>query len=371
MRETFVAPVALVAVALLTFPVAAAEPVKAEQQYKNIQSFKGAPASDIDPAMEFMARALGVGCEHCHVTGGNGPWPMEKDDKLAKRTARKMIAMQERINHDFFGGHQEVTCATCHAGRAEPLPTPPMTAHAGHGEAAAKPAAPPPSLRPDDVLQKFVTASGGKAAWAKLKTRVSTGTFVGPPQGLPLEVTQAAPNRWRGRIVLPFGNFEQGFDGKSGWQRTPTGEVNDLGGKDLADARRDAPLALPLALPSLVSGLKVLADEAVEGHNAHVLEGKNGGVVERLAFDADSGLLLRWSTQGHTLLGELPQETSFEDYRKVDGVMVPFRVVRNIAGEKVTMTYQSIKHNVAVDDKELTRPAPAPAPAPAPVPAKK
>src|SRR5439155_12189839 len=212
------------------------------------------------------------------------------------------------------------------------------------------PAAPPPSLRADDILQKYVTASGGKPAWAKLKTRSATATFVGPPGGLPLEITQAAPNHWRLRIILKFGTYERGFDGKSGWLREPSGEVTDLGGKDLDDARRDAPLALPLALPSLLSGLKVVADEPVNGHNAHVLEGKNaGGVVERLVFDADSGLLVRWSTEGHTPLGELPQEISFEDYRKVDGVMLPFRVVDNVAGEKQTITYQSIKHNAPVD----------------------
>ena len=66
----------------------------AEQQYKNITSFKGAPAEEVMPAMQFMATSLGVECAFCHVTG-----KMEADEKAAKKTAREMIAMTAAISH--------------------------------------------------------------------------------------------------------------------------------------------------------------------------------------------------------------------------------------------------------------------------------
>ncbi|MCU1277855.1 MAG: hypothetical protein JWM53_1401, partial [bacterium] len=108
----FVAAVAAVA--------AAAEIKTAEQQFKNIQVLKGMPASQLNATMDVMSGALGVECNHCHVMGGPGQAPaMEKDDKGAKRTARKMVTMMQKINKDFFGGELAVTCATCHNGRAE------------------------------------------------------------------------------------------------------------------------------------------------------------------------------------------------------------------------------------------------------------
>src|SRR6476659_2841906 len=60
------------------------EPV-AEQQYKNIQIFKGRPASEVRPAMDAFTSGLGVGCDFCHVSDekGNGVW--EKDDKETKK----------------------------------------------------------------------------------------------------------------------------------------------------------------------------------------------------------------------------------------------------------------------------------------------
>src|SRR5512141_2561488 len=80
----------------------AADPNLAEGRFKNIQVFKGYPADDVFPAMQFISAALGVDCEYCHVEHAN-----EKDDKKEKQTARKMIAMTFAINHDNFDGHRE------------------------------------------------------------------------------------------------------------------------------------------------------------------------------------------------------------------------------------------------------------------------
>ena len=79
-----------------TAPAASApDPGKAEGRFKNIQVFKGYPADDLVPAMQFISNALGVDCDFCHVD--RAP---EKDDKKEKQTARKMITMTRAINHD-------------------------------------------------------------------------------------------------------------------------------------------------------------------------------------------------------------------------------------------------------------------------------
>src|SRR5437879_6586347 len=158
--------------------VARAEaPKPAEQQFKNIQVFKGAPAAQIDPTMDVMAGALGVGCDHCHVKADKGPWAMEKDDKAAKRTARKMVTMMRQINHDFFGDNQEVTCATCHNGRAEPRTVPPLERVASKDEGEGEKKA--PALTVKQILDKWVQASGSAAAWGKLRTRSVKGNVEG------------------------------------------------------------------------------------------------------------------------------------------------------------------------------------------------
>ncbi len=108
----------------------------AEQVYKNIQVMKGVPADRLVWAMKYFTQALGVRCEHCHVTAPGNPIPgfgaWSKDDLEAKQTARKMIQMVGSIDKEFFPGKDGPTCWTCHRGSTkpelEPPPPPPQPA---------------------------------------------------------------------------------------------------------------------------------------------------------------------------------------------------------------------------------------------------
>jgi hypothetical protein len=101
----------------------------AEQVYKNIHVLKGVPADKLLQTMKYFTRALGVRCEHCHVTAAGSQIPgfgaFSKDDIEAKQTARKMIQMVGAINQDFFSGKTGPTCWTCHRGNVKPEIEPP------------------------------------------------------------------------------------------------------------------------------------------------------------------------------------------------------------------------------------------------------
>jgi hypothetical protein len=88
-----------------------------EQTRKNIQVLKGLPDSQLFSVMNFMRGSLGVSCAYCHVHNeGGDKWEWEKDDKPAKRAARRMMQMVIDINKTNFNGAQPVTCYTCHRG---------------------------------------------------------------------------------------------------------------------------------------------------------------------------------------------------------------------------------------------------------------
>src|ERR1041384_7312664 len=76
----------------------------AEQRYKNIQIFKGLPATQLDPTMAFISGSLGVKCNYCHVN------QFDKDDKPTKLAARRMIQMVLDINK---GNFNEIGRASC------------------------------------------------------------------------------------------------------------------------------------------------------------------------------------------------------------------------------------------------------------------
>jgi hypothetical protein len=325
--------------------------------FKNVQFLKRSSHDDLDLAMKYISGALGVGCEYCHVATPGGPWPMDKDDKEAKRTARKMMVMAEKINHDFFGGHQVVTCVTCHQGHAEPLDTPNLeTVFREHPPALAGDDAKPPTVTVKEVLDHYAQAAGGKAAWDKLHSRVARGKLLfGPTVEMPLEETLAAPDKILAKVTTPNGVVTQGFDGKDGWVKTGFG-VFAQSPMDRADSAREGRFYTPIKLEAIVSGLKVLADALVGKAAAHVLVGRAFGCNETLYFDVKTGLLVRRVVRMDTPLGELAEQIDYEDWKTVDGVMLPFTLKRNSGGEVQVEKYSSIQHNVAVDEKSFARP---------------
>jgi Photosynthetic reaction centre cytochrome C subunit len=92
----------------------------AEQVYKNVQALKGVPAGRWMLIMTMFSKSLGVECSHCHVEGA-----FEKDDKPAKQTARKMLAMVSAISKEVYKGPTPINCYTCHKGKTEPVSFPP------------------------------------------------------------------------------------------------------------------------------------------------------------------------------------------------------------------------------------------------------
>ena len=84
---------------------------------------------------------------------------------------------------------------------------------------------------------------------------------------------------------------------------------------------------------------------------------------ERLFFDTQTGLLLRRISYMATLLGLIPEQIDFEDYRDVDGVKFPFtiRVSSIEVGNPVsTRTFSEMKLNGGVDDAKFNIPAGTP-----------
>jgi hypothetical protein len=87
--------------------------------------------------------------------------------------------------------------------------------------------------------------------------------------------------------------------------------------------------------------------------------------IEKLYFDAQTGLLLRSLSITQTMLAPIPDQTDFEDYRDVDGVKLPFTIRQSAVDARNgwTRKYTEIKQNVPIDDTKFN-PPPAPAASP-------
>ena len=89
-----------------------------EQTHKDIKVLQGQPDSQLGSIMNYFNAALGVQCNFCHVRENN-QMAFDKDHEH-KTIAREMVKMTKEINKNSFNGRNQISCYTCHQGRANP-----------------------------------------------------------------------------------------------------------------------------------------------------------------------------------------------------------------------------------------------------------
>jgi len=291
-----------------------AAPTRAGDRFKSVRLLADMPATLMIPTMAFIANSLGVTCAHCHTD------VYESDEKPMKQKARDMIVLTRAINDRHFGGRTVVTCETCHNGRAIPSAIPAIE-HAGWNQPPpVAPAAPPPELAV--VIQRFNTAVGVDAL-RRLGSQRLTGTVTRrngrtPPVTEPFELYQEQPRTFR--------------------------LTTRLSHPPEADAELPLTFLRPLLLTDTYAGLRVTGHATVDGAGAVEVTGTRAGATHRLYFSDETGLLVRRADEIDTPLGQVPEHYTFADFRAVDGVAVPRRIVWSRADYQVTFVVDDVHH---------------------------
>lgn len=325
----------------------------AEQVYKNIQVFKGVPASRLMAGMTRLSQFLGVDCAYCHV-----PNEFEKDDKPVKQTARKMFELVRTINTML--NTNSVTCYTCHRGKPKPESLPPANP-SGADQSLTKPEIKPSASMPsvDRILAAYLRALGGQAALARVTTRLMKGALV--TQGgdrAPLEVWEKAPHKSFTTFRLPMGAPLTVFNGVTGWRQEPGRNLQEISGAELTWMKFEAEFHKELKVRERYPQMKALGTARLGERETYVIEATAAArEPETWYFDAESGLLLRVDLVIVSPQGKGAVQVFYEDYRAVDGVKMPFAIRRVRPGFTWTYKFDEIKLNTSIDDAKFDKPA--------------
>ncbi|HEV2666838.1 MAG TPA: hypothetical protein VG324_18105 [Blastocatellia bacterium] len=222
----------------------------------------------------------------------------------------------------------------------------------------------------DQILDKYVQAIGGKAAFEKLKTRVMKGTWenLTTTRVSPIEIYAKAPNKRVEIFIAGDYDSSRGFNGAVGWSlnMTETG-FRELSGHGLAAEKREAEFHREIKLREIYPRWTLAGKERVGDREAYVIEATPAeGDTEKMYFDVQTGLLIR---RDGTIeapkdgripvesLIKIPVESYFEDYREIDGVKLPFTVRHSLPGVRTIIKFKEIKHNTPIEDAKFNKPA--------------
>ena len=137
-----------VALVLMSFVI-----TKDEPRYKNLKVLpKNTTKQQMDSVMHHFSSSLGVRCNYCHqFNAEQKSMDFASDANEHKGVAREMMKMTSKLNKKYFHINNskdltaklEITCYSCHNGKAHPATQPP--APQGPPAGGSAPAGPPPS----------------------------------------------------------------------------------------------------------------------------------------------------------------------------------------------------------------------------------
>ncbi|MBZ5580564.1 MAG: photosynthetic reaction center cytochrome c subunit [Acidobacteriia bacterium] len=371
----------MIALGLLTLASASgqtapAKPLLSEQAFQNVTVLKGIPVDEFMDTMGFIAASTNYNCTDCHVEPKvEGDWSVYALETPRKATARRMILMVESINRNNFGGARVVTCYTCHRNlQGAPKITPSLRDQYGTppdpdpNEVEITRQAPgAPSA--DQIFDKYLQAVGGAEKAAALTSIVFQGTYQGyaEPQA-PVEIYVKAPNQHTMIVHTDGGDRTTTYDGNHGWMAAPAADkpfpVIAYSNGDLDAARLDAVLSFPAGIRQALTK-PLVGSSSIDEKDVVVVQGTaNGGHSSiKLYFDKQSGLLVRQVRYADTMIGRVPIEVDYRDYRDVApaGVKLPFHVVTTWTDGRSDVQLSSAQTNVAIDASKFNQPSP-PAP---------
>ena len=345
---------------------AQSQPQMAEQAFKNVRVLKGIPVDEFMATMGFFSASLGETCTDCHSAESGGNWAKYADDNARKETARRMIGMMNAINKTYFGGKREVTCYSCHRGVERPDVTPNLADLYG----------PPPSKEPDDfrealgkkisadaVLDKYLEALGGLDRLAKITSFAAKGTYQGyQDEKFPVNLFAKAPDQISTVIHTAAGDSATTFNGKAGWIAGPATErpvaLVELTGGDLAGVRLDTAVWFPARIKQALMQWRPASAATIEGRDMQMIQGTSDGRYPvNLYFESKTGLLARVVRYADSPVGLSPTQIDYADYREVEGMKIPFRVMATWLDGRSTTEFSNIQANVSVDAAKFARPS--------------
>jgi photosynthetic reaction center cytochrome c subunit len=341
-------------------------PQMSDKVFKNVQVLKGIPVDEFMGTMGVFTTSLSLCCGNCH-TGAGTSNPKWEDDPPRKRTARAMVAMVQNINKTSFGGRQVVTCWTCHRGQLSPSVTPPLDF--AYGEAVVNP--PDLLLRDqnatktvDQIFTKFIEAEGGQARLNALTSYQAKGKsllFGEVGDGNPAEMFAKADGHVATFVHQQEGDVVRAFDGTSAWWQLPLTVTPQypLTATLLEGARFDAVMAFPWKARTFFNNWRVSFGQTIDGTDVDVIQGQTPtGMVGTLYFDKKTGLLKRYIRYANTMVGRIPTQVDYADYRDVAGVKMPFKYSYAWVSERDDWTFTTYEPNITIDNAKFGRPDP-------------
>jgi predicted Zn-dependent peptidase len=200
------------------------------------------------------------------------------------------------------------------------------------------------------VVDAYITAIGGDKAVKSVKSISSVGSTKIPQAPMPLSYNSKVDSKGRMMVELSMAGMgslmKQVVNGNTGYMMQQ-GQKKVLEGEELAKMKESAVLFNETLLVTK-KDVTVTGVEPINGSDAYAVA--DGDTT--YFFDVKSGLKTAESTTEEQDGKKATRVTSFNDYRDVKGVKVPFNTIMNV-GFELDIKMSDVKINEDVTDADF------------------
>ncbi len=208
----------------------------------------------------------------------------------------------------------------------------------------------PVGVTTKSVIDAYVAAIGGDKALKNVKSIAYIGSTKIPQAPMPLSYTSKSDAKGRMVVELSMAGMgsimKQVVNGNSAYMMQQ-GQKKVLEGEELTKAKESAVLFNETLLANK-AGVKVTGIEPMNGGDAYTLV--DGDTT--YYFDVKSGLKTAEATIDDQGGQKVTRVTTYNDYRDVKGVKVPFNTIMNV-GFELDIKMSEVKINEGVTDADF------------------
>ena len=208
----------------------------------------------------------------------------------------------------------------------------------------------PEGFTANGVIDNYLEAIGGKEKFSTVedRTTIMRGEIMG--QNLSIVIKQKTPNKLKQNIRS--GEMKQTilYDGTKGVMIVGD-EETEFDNKKLEKLKLEAAMNFLLDVEAYGVSLELIGIETIESTDCYKIELTTEGRTNWVQFyEIDTGLKIKEVKEVETKQGSFQQETFYSDYKEVDGLKFPFKIIQSFGMQTIEMNVSSVKLNKGLKD---------------------
>jgi zinc protease len=212
----------------------------------------------------------------------------------------------------------------------------------------------------ETILDKYVEATGGKAAHQKNHSEISKGTLEMAAMGVKGAVTSYRTEGDKSLTEIDLGSLgksREGSDGTTFWSLSSMMGPHLKEGPEKAQAMLSAKFNADVNWRDVFKEAKTTGTDTVEGKECYKVQltPAEGSPITQ-CYDKQSNLMVKMTMTAQTPMGEQVVDSYATDYRKEGDVLVPHKIKQSVASQEIVINIDSVNFNVDIPADKFVLP---------------